>query len=596
VSIISRGPTKEERRPLRWVILAALALALVMGGWLGFSALNAKSSLEKARDSAQQVKNALLDGNSDEATQAAENAVSHAQSARSAAHSLPWNLAAAVPFLGSPFKAGQQISEVVVGLSADILRPAAKAGIGLAPTKLYENGRVNVQLLRDQEPTLTTLSADATRLNEQAAAIPPAGFVAPINTARAQLQNQTAEVSSLLSNTALAARIGPSMMGADGPRAYLMVFQTNAEARGTGGLLGGFGILRFNDGKPTVDLLAPNTELVKATADVDLGPEFNALYGPSRVYSDFRNSNQSAHFPYAAQIWKSMWQGQTGVKVDGVIGVDPVALSYILAAEGSVTAPDGQVVTGDNVIELTESTAYIKFPKDQEARKKYLQGIANAVVKKMTSDITSPGKLLDALGRATSERRIMIWSAFPAEQEVLENTPLGHTIPEETGPFAQVVINNFGGNKMDYYLKRDIEYAADGCDGDMRNSTVTVRLTNTATDVANLPEFVTSRVGLPSDLAIDIPPGSMVSSVRVLATLGAELINLTSNGERVVPNRETVERGHPSFEIFVVIPPGESGELVFQLSEPVVPGEAQVPIQPLIDNITPKVSVPTCAG
>ncbi len=596
MSIISRGPTKEERRPLRWVILAALALALVMGGWLGFSALNAKSSLEKARDSAQQVKNALLDGNSDEATQAAENAVSHAQSARSAAHSLPWNLAAAVPFLGSPFKAGQQISEVVVGLSADILRPAAKAGIGLAPTKLYENGRVNVQLLRDQEPTLTTLSADATRLNEQAAAIPPAGFVAPINTARAQLQNQTAEVSSLLSNTALAARIGPSMMGADGPRAYLMVFQTNAEARGTGGLLGGFGILRFNDGKPTVDLLAPNTELVKATADVDLGPEFNALYGPSRVYSDFRNSNQSAHFPYAAQIWKSMWQGQTGVKVDGVIGVDPVALSYILAAEGSVTAPDGQVVTGDNVIELTESTAYIKFPKDQEARKKYLQGIANAVVKKMTSDITSPGKLLDALGRATSERRIMIWSAFPAEQEVLENTPLGHTIPEETGPFAQVVINNFGGNKMDYYLKRDIEYAADGCDGDMRNSTVTVRLTNTATDVANLPEFVTSRVGLPSDLAIDIPPGSMVSSVRVLATLGAELINLTSNGERVVPNRETVERGHPSFEIFVVIPPGESGELVFQLSEPVVPGEAQVPIQPLIDNITPKVSVPTCAG
>jgi hypothetical protein len=188
----------------------------------------------------------------------------------------------------------------------------------------------------------------------------------------------------------------------------------------------------------------------------------------------------------------------------------------------------------------------------------------------------------------------MVWSSFPEDQKVLEETPLGHTIPDVSGPLAQVVVNNFGGNKMDYYLKRGIEYAADGCDGNMRNSTVTVGLANTATDVGSLPFYVTNSLGLPPDLPIKVPPGSMVSSVRVLATKGAELVNLTSNGERIVPNRESVERGHPSFEVFVVIPPGESGELVFQLSEPVVPGEADVPVQPLVDNPEPKVSVPAC--
>jgi hypothetical protein len=157
-----------------------------------------------------------------------------------------------------------------------------------------------------------------------------------------------------------------------------------------------------------------------------------------------------------------------------------------------------------------------------------------------------------------------------------------------------VIINNFGGNKMDYYLKRDIEYAADGCDGKMRNSTVTVRLTNAVTDVKPLPEYVAGGLGLPRDLPFKIPPGSMVSSVRLLATEGAELVNLTSNGQRIVPSRETFERGHPSFEVFVVIPPGESGELVFQLEEPTAPGEPRVPVQPLIDNPKPKVSVPTC--
>jgi hypothetical protein len=578
------------------VVLALLALLLVLGGWLGFTALTAKSNLEKARDSAQQVKEALLNGKSDEATQAADSALSYAQSARSTTHSLPWNLAAAVPFLGSPFKASQQISDVVVGLAADILRPAAEAGIGLSPTKLYENGRVNVQLLRQQEPELVKLADSATRLDQQAAAISPAGFVAPIDTARTQLQNQTAEVASLLNNTAIAAQIGPSMMGADGPRTYLMAFQTVSEARGTGGLLGGFGILQFNNGKPTVERVAPNTELVFGTAaQVDLGPEFEDLYGSSRPFTDFRNSNQSPHFPYAAQIWRSMWERQSGQKIDGVIALDQVALSYVLAAVGPVTLSDGEVVTQDNVVELVGSTSYIRFPKDQTARKMYLQSIATEVVKKMTGQIQSPGKVIDALGRAASERRISIWSASPAEQQVLEKTPLGHVIPDENGPFAQVIINNFGGNKMDYYLKREIEYAADGCDGKMRNSTVTVRLTNTASNVGALPAYVTGSQGLPSDLPIKVPPGSMVSSVRLLATEGAQLVNLTSNGERIVPNRENTERGHPSFEIFVVIPPGEKGELVFQISEPTVPGDALVPVQPLIDNITPQVSVPQCS-
>jgi hypothetical protein len=239
------------------------------------------------------------------------------------------------------------------------------------------------------------------------------------------------------------------------------------------------------------------------------------------------------------------------------------------------------------------STAYRKFPTDQIARKEYLQNIANAVVKKITGSVKSPGKLLDALGRAAGERRIMVWSAIPADQQVLETTTLGHTISDDPAPYSQVVINNLGGNKMDYYLRREIEYAADGCNGDMRNSTVTVRLTNTA-DNTKLSEFVGGSGGLPEDLPIKVPPGTQVSSVRILATKGAVLENITSNGQRIVPNTETVERGRPSFEVQVAVPPGQSGELSFQLSEPTAAGEARVPVQPLIDQPNPKVSVPTC--
>jgi len=583
-----------ERPGARWGALALLVVFVVFAGWLGYGAMQAKSSLEQSRDYAQQAKDALLGGKAEDGTRFAENAEFFARQARSSTHSLPWNIAAAVPWLGSPFKSGQQISDVVVGLTADVLKPAAKAGVGISPDTLFANGRVNLQLLREKEPALAALSADATRLDAQAAAITKPAFISALGDARTQLQDQTSDIAGLFRNTALAARLAPSMMGADGPRTYLMGFQTPAEARGTGGLLGGFGILRFDNGKPTVDTLGTNTALTGATATIDLGPEFNEQYGFTNPYTDFRNSNLSAHFPYAAQIWKSMWEQKTGLKADGVIALDPIALSYLLGATGPITMPDGEIVDEDNVVELTMSTAYIRFPEesDQAARKQYLQTIAKQVAEKLTGKIQSPRAVLDAVGRAASERRIAVWSAVPADQQILEETPLAFAIPEDSAPYAEVVVNNLAGNKMDYYLRREIEYAADGCDGDTRNTTITVRLTNIASDKP-LPDFVAGSGGLAPELPIKVPPGSMVTSVRLIGTQGAKLLGVTAKGKSV-PAVVHTERGHPTFEVQVAIPPGQSGDLIFRLSEPTVPGAPRVPVQPLIDNVAPRISVPMC--
>ena len=498
-----------------------------------------------------------------------------------------------MPWVGSPFKSGQQIADVVLGLAANVLQPSADVGAAMSPDQLLAGGHLDVQLLRGEEPALSKISADATRLDADAKAIADPKYLSLLRDARTDLQKQTSEIAKLLQNTDLAARIAPSLMGADGPRTYFMGFQTNAEARGTGGLLGGFGILRFDNGVPTMDTLAPNTEFDKPFTPLDLGPEYADQYGFANPTTDYRNSNQSPHFPYAAQIWKSMWAQQTGMNVDGVIAIDPVALSYVLGAVGPVTMPDGEVITRDNVVELTESTAYIRFPTDQPARKKYLQDIAREVVKGMTGPVQSPRDLLDALGKAATEGRIAVWSASPADQKLLEETPLAHVVPDDPAPYAAVVINNLGGNKLDYYLKRGIEYAADGCHGDMRNSTITIELTSTLLPDTPLPDYVAGSGGLLSQIP-KVPSGTMVTSVRLLATKGAKLVSVIADGQRV-PVFAGTERGHPSFEVQVAIPPGKSGKLSFHLSEPTAPGTPRVPIQPLVDTVAPVVSVPTCS-
>lgn len=599
--ITSRSPNPRDPHPrplhrstLRRAALALLVLVLGLAIWLGATAWSVKSNLEGAREGAQQVKESLLNGSGEEASNAVDKTLEHAKAAQSSAHSLPWKAAAAVPLLGSPFKTGQQISDVVVNLASDLLRPAVDAGVGLSPHSLYSGGRVDLQLLRRQEPALKDLAQNAARIDAQAAAIPKPAVPSPVSSARSQLQSQVAGMSRLLHNTEIAARVGPSMMGADGPRTYLLGFQTNAEARGTGGLLGGIGVLRFDDGRPSVGNLVSNSELNDARASVDLGPEFAQEYGFTNPFTDFRNSNLSSHFPYAAQIWKSMFERDTGSKVDGVIALDPVALSYILGATGPVTLADGEVVSKDNVVELTESTAYARFEGNNLARKQYLQDIASAVVKKTTEGIKSPGAFLDALGKAAAGRRIAVWSAIPADQKILEETSLAYAIPDDPAPYAEVVINNLGGNKMDYYLRRTISYAADSCDGDMRASTVTVGISNVLSDVSKLPPYIAGTEGLVAGLPFKVVPGSMVTSVRLLVTKGSRLTSVTSNGERLSAIVHE-ERGHPSYEVQVVIPPGQSGELSFQISEPTAKGKPRVPVQPLIDDVTPVVSVPECS-
>jgi len=570
----------------------ALVVFVVFGCWLAYEGFTAKSNLEQARSAVSEARESLLKGDSAETSQWVDKAVVHANNARSATHSLPWNIGAAIPWLGSPLKTGQQIADVVHGLATSVMQPAADVAEVLSPDRLLQNGRVDVQLLRDSAPKLNAIATSAARLETQADAISEPTYLSVLSDAREELQHQSANVTGLLRYTDIAARLAPSMMGADGPRSYFMAFQTNAEARGTGGLLGGFGVLRFDNGKPTVDNLGRNTELRGAASSLDLGPEFAKLYGFANPYTDFRNSNFSAHFPYAAQIWRSMWAEVSGMNVDGVVAIDPVALSYILGVVGPVTMPDGEEITKDNVVELTESTAYSRFPTDQVARKQYLQDIASEVVAKATGEIKAPRRLLEALGKAASEGRIAVWSAFPDEEELLEETPLAHVIPDDSSPHAEVVINNLGGNKMDYYLRRKIEYAADGCDGESRKSTITVNLTNAAPD-GPLPDYVAGFAGL-ENIASQPAAGTNVASVSLIATKDAKLVSAVANGQKV-PIFAGTDRGHPVFEAQVAIPKGESVELKFLLEEPTAPGAPRVPIQPLIDQVTPVVAVPECS-
>jgi len=368
------------------------------------------------------------------------------------------------------------------------------------------------------------------------------------------------------------------MLGADGTKRYFVAFQNEAEARGTGGIPGAFAIVRADHGKVSFERFESDSTLNVVPTDLQFGPGYAQLFDGARTTSLYVNSNLSPNFPYAAQIWLAMWRKHSGERLDGALAVDPTALSYLLAVTGPATLSDGTQLTAANVVALTQSTVYAKFPKksQNDARKNYLLGIARAASHQVLDTRPSLTALLKAAGRAAGERRLLVYSTTPSVEHDLQQTSLSGAIPRTSRPYVGLSIVNDGGNKLDYYLDRSLTWQRTGC-GSTRQVTVTVALTNNA-PASGLSSYVTARSDRHS---FPVKPGDNRLEVSYYATSGAAMTAVDVNGQ---PSTASIaaDLGHPVFTVDLELPRGTTRTITFHLTEPAGRGSPLVLRQPLV--------------
>ena len=295
---------------------------------------------------------------------------------------------------------------------------------------------------------------------------------------------------------------GPVLAGADKPKKYLISFQNSAEARGTGGILGAYALIEVNKGALKVLKTGSNASLYGISLTeipVDVPKEFLKLYGKNPAI--LQNSNLSPHFPYGAEIWMGLWKKQFGEQLDGVIAVDPSALSYVLEATGPITLESGEVITSKNLVAETLQKAYKRYEKDNNARKQYLVDIMNAAASKISSGQFSKVAMAKALRRGLIENRILMYSRDAAAEKELAPVRLGGFLSKEANNEYRVVIQNIDASKLDYYLKKNVVIETRSCKNSQQTQ-VRVKLTNTLISGKGLPAYVLTRAdkGKPADL------------------------------------------------------------------------------------------------
>lgn len=590
---------RRDRRPRRRgriaaAVLGVLVVAVVAAGvWFARDALVAKRALDAATEDAGVLQRALTDGDQETASATVESLQQHTSEAREHTDGPLWAVASVAPFVGDSVEAVQVASRAVDDIAQDALPPILGLSSGLnAQTFSPEDGRFPLAEFAELTGPVNEAATVLQRTRERVDAIDADGLMDLVSGQMADLQEKVATAETTTSGAATALRLAPTMLGADEPQTYVLIFQNNAESRSTGGIPGAASLVRAENGELTFERQFNVSDLDDFDDDpvVDVTDAELRTYGSS-VASDFRDINLTPDFPRTGEIAAAMVEESFGEEVDGVLSVDPVALSYLLRGIGSVRLPDGTRLTADNAAEQLLNTVYLRYP-DGAQQDLFFAAAAERIFQRVFSGRGDARQTLAGLREAERERRLMLWSADESVQAELAGTRLSGALPEDTGqPRVGAYVSDATSSKMQYYLDWDTKVAATACSDDQSQTLeVTTTLISTAPeDVSGLPRYVTG-TGHRADR------GSQQINLRLFAPHGGEIGTVLVDGvERPFTNGSAGER--PAAIVGLTIAPQERVNITVEMtSGPDQPGDTVVTTTPGARPLEQDVAFPSACG
>ncbi|KGJ72369.1 hypothetical protein GY21_15860 [Cryobacterium roopkundense] len=576
-------PRRRARRRQMIVRGAVGVLVVVFAGavWVGVRGSMAKTELESAIPLASAIKGQVLSDDPESAQASVEQLAEHASRAAALTSDPIWRAFEVVPFLGTNLTGVREIAAVVDDVSQNVVGPLATIAGALDPTVFRPvDGAINLDPLVAAQPRIASAHTALVRAESNALAIDTTRTLSVVRDAAQQLSTTVTDTAVSVGALNRAVEIVPAMLGHAGPRNYVLLFQNPAELRSTGGIPGALALIHTENGRIELAQQASSTDFPRHDAPViTLPTDTRSIYGD--VTGQFvQNVNLTPNFALSGQIAQQMWNLRFGLQADGVISVDPVTLSYLLRATGPITLPTGEVLTADNAVQLLLGDAYEKYEPIQQ--NDFFAGAAAAVFTAVSGGDVDPVALIEALGEAGGEHRVLVWSAHPDEQAVLADTTIAGGLPVSTAAEKTfgVYLNDGTGSKMDLYL--DVQYAVGRktCRQDKRPTFgVDVTLTNSApADAAlSLPLYVTGG----GDFGV--PPGNIKTMVSAYGAPDMDNLGLTRDGA-VVPYHPATDGGYPVSTLDVELAPGESTVLRFEwLGAEPFDGDLTVQSTPLIN-------------
>ncbi|WP_327003558.1 DUF4012 domain-containing protein [Dactylosporangium sp. NBC_01737] len=544
--------TVERRHRMLAALVPLTLVPIAVVGGLGGHAARTYTHLRRAAELTTMLQHAVVGAEADQARTLAAALRRETAAARQEVGGPGWRAGTRLPGLGADLAAVTDVVTALDQVATDVLPAVLDTAHRLTGAAL-PGGLTAGGSLDQAEAAARQASARVARIDPDAL-LPQ--LRAPVRT----VQHQLDRAAGMVSAGAALLRVLPAVLGAARPRTWLVLFQNPAELRATGGMPGAWMVVRFAGGALSI-VEQGNANMTRPfdAPVLPLDPQLKALYG-DRIGRFPANVNLTPDFPTAAALAAEMHRRRGGSPVDGVIALDPVALSYLLRATGPVTfragaGADGRLSSA-NAVRLLLSDAYAR-PGSPTEKNDYFADAARAVFDTVVSGRLDPRAALSAVLQMAQERRLLLWSAHPDEQAQIERLPVAGRLPlrDEAGPNVGIFLNDGSGAKLNYYLRTAVTLTPVACATERSRRMLRVETTFTSqVPPSGLPAYVLG-LGLAGD------PYTMRLNVSVFAPTGGGLAEARLDGRQVTV-ASGFERARQVSMATVDIAPGATRTLV----------------------------------
>lgn len=360
-------------------------------------------------------------------------------------------------------------------------------------------------------------------------------------------------------------QILPDIIGVYGKKTYLVLLQNNMELRPTGGFLGSFALATFEQGKlidfQVTDVYTADGQL---KGHVEPPEPIRRYLGEAGWY--LRDSNFSPDFPVSAERASWFLEKELGRKVDGVIGINLFLAQRILRAIGPVNLLDYQEqINADNLFERAEYQSETDFFPGSTQKKDFLGSLASALFEQIQQADEQKwlsigqaiyqslkSKDLTVVFNHQEAAKILTDSGWDGGLRKVRCTNVGG---ECLMDYLMIVESNFGVNKANYFIKRELTHQVSFNQGGKVSENLKIVYHNQSqTEV--------------------FPAGKYKNYLRILTPKGTKLNKIVIDNEEIgedeIDETEINDKSVFGFLFEVPIQSKKTVEISYQLAEKLV--------------------------
>jgi hypothetical protein len=495
-----------------------------------------------------------------------------------------WSVAEAVPVYGSDVKAAKKLVAMLDELTTDILLPISDllAATSLDQIVSSQDGVVTVNL--DIVRSLVSILQDATP-SIQSAVETVNGIgtlhIDQLKSVVEQAQELLEPLSGKIDKVLNVLGLLPNLLGAENPRTYMLVAQTNCEIRSNGGFPGSLAFVTADNGAVVVGDFSSMYDTAPQFPDspLDITDEERTLFGDGYSYY-IGIMNDNPDFPRTCELWSQACAKMAGKYVDGVVALDPVFLQNVLGLCGTLTLEDGTIMDGSTTAQVLMSDVYWRYVDDNDAQDAFFSVAASSAIDFVLDNIANVNvsQLLNVVKQGIANRRLTAWSAYEDEEELLDEIGCsGALFDDPAEPVVGIYLGDETWAKIDWWLETSLELETVASLGSASNTThVSYTLMNTIPE----GEDWSSNSYVTGYSPARRQSGDMVTHVWIFAPADGQVANFDAYGpssEGALPGfSEATYKGHQVLTGLVKLLPGEQATLSFD----VIPStQATKPVQ-----------------